>query len=99
MGELNDRALARQTLELRKHGYSLQSLLRLRAMRVLFIIVCAIVLLLLMYPHWMFYVGVGMICGAVAREIGSLRAGQKRWRFYDKVTDWEKVAKIANESN
>jgi len=43
----------------------------------------------------LFYGFVGCACGVLLRDIGWVRAIRKNWPFSDKVTDWEKVRRMA----
>ena len=92
--------LARRTLETRDRGYSLGLYFHRSGRRYLLLVsyfVLALVGFALLQLWNVFYLMLGMFAGCIFRDIGWVRAGGKTWPFSLKVTDWDKVQKLADE--
>ena len=51
-----------------------------------------------MMQYWPgFWMLIGMLLGCVSRDFSWLRAIGKTWAFTEKVTDWDKVSKLAED--
>ena len=89
-------------LETRERGYSFGLFLRRSAKRYLLQVayfVFALVLFALLQLWLVFYLMLGMFAGCLFRDIGWFRAVGKTWPFSLKVTDWEKVQRLADEKD
>ena len=100
MTDSSDRTLAQRLLETRECGYSFRLFYRRSAQTYLvilfmfgmFIAICAA------FEIWALFCGlIGMLCGVLLRDVGWMRATARAWPFTLKVTDWEKVQRIADE--
>ena len=95
-----DSTLAQRMLEARRSGYSFRIFFRWNALRYVSMIVLVIAAFAIAASlPLMLYTTIAVVGVLIVREVFSIKAQQRRWRFYDKVTDWEKVEKIANEPN
>ena len=100
MNQFSDQALARRMLETRDCGYSFSHFVRRNAKRyLLFISYFGFALIAFgVLQLWMpFYLMLGMFAGCLLRDIGWLRVVGKTWPFSLKVTDWDKVQRLADE--
>jgi hypothetical protein len=100
MSKINDQILARRMLETRNRGYSFALFLRRNTTRYLIFFSClglALVGIAWLRFWTLFYITLGLLAGAVLRDIGWFRAIGKTWPFSLKVTDWDKVQKLADE--
>jgi len=101
MNKKTEQQLAKHMLTHRADGYSLLYVLRKSAWRyVLSVILVLILLTALAGTHdsilkFAFLLGAGMLLGAMVRDVGWLRRIKTNWPFSEKVTDWEKVERIA----
>lgn len=95
----SDQLLAKRMLETREHGFSFALLVRRNAKRYLFLF-AVLALAFLMFADLKFwracYVLVGLLLGALLRDIGWFRAIGRTWPFSEKVTDWGKVQGLAD---
>jgi len=95
------RRLAQHMLAQKTNGYSLSYIFRRSAWRCLLHFLAGILMLLLCLGTndlaWRLFAmcGFGMICGAIARDLGWLRTLKRNWPFTLEVTDWKKVNDIA----
>ena len=100
MNQFSDQTLARRMLETRDRGYSFALFFRRSAKRYLLLFsyfglaLIAFGVLQLWLP---FYLMLGMLAGCLFRDIGWVRAVGKTWPFSLKVTDWDKVQRLADE--
>ena len=97
----NEKQLARHMLVHRECGYSLLYILRRSIWRYA-LLIGAWVALLVAFLHaedpWQelfFMWGFGMLGGAILRDCAWFRRIRKSWPFTEKITDWEKVKRIA----
>ncbi|WP_299946360.1 hypothetical protein [uncultured Microbulbifer sp.] len=61
---------------------------------IMFVIAC---LFYWFYGGGLFLVAIGMLVGTTIQDVGWLRVIEKTWPFTVKITDWEKVERIAEE--
>jgi hypothetical protein len=102
MNKFSDQMLAQRMLETRERGYSFALFVRRNTARYTFLVsYFAIGLGVLAWLQaWpFFYVLLGLFAGCVFRDIGWFRAIGRTWAFSLKVTDWDKVQKLADEKN
>jgi hypothetical protein len=95
----SDQVLARRQIEFRDNGCSYGSFLRNNIKGYLFLIASYVLLLALsaFLQHWiLFYVLLGGLVGSLSRDVGWMRGARKRWAFSVKITDWEKVQRLAD---
>ncbi len=87
-------------LKQREEGWSFTFAIRvmkIRFMLYLSLIIISVVFLLVspnLFNHW-FILIIGMVFGALLRDIGWLLRIKKSWPFTEKTTDWSKVKEIA----
>lgn len=90
--------LARRLLETRERGYGFALFYR-RSWKAYLVILGYFGIVLpwmAMEGWWELFCGLtGVLCGMLLRDIGWVRAIRKNWPFSDKVTDWEKVRRMA----
>ena len=100
MNRFSDQFLARQMLETRQRGYSLTRFVQLNSQRYvilfsyfgLLLVACAFLNL------WMFFCAVlGLVAGCVLRDIAWAKTIGRTWPFSVKVTDWDKVQRLADD--
>jgi hypothetical protein len=102
MDQFSDRILARRMIETRDCGYSFA--LFFRRSRKYYLLLCVYFGLLLvacaLVQFWMiFFAALGMLAGSLLRDMGWVRSLRKTWPFSVKVTDWEKVTRIAEDKD
>jgi len=101
MNQLSDQILAKRMLEMHDRGYSFALFFRRSAKNYLLVLSCfgsgliAFGLLQLWIP---FNLILGLSAGCLLRDIGWFRAISKTWPFSLKVTDWDKVRRLAEET-
>lgn len=90
--------LARRLLETRERGYGFALFYR-RSWKAYLVILGYFGIVLpwmAMEDWWKLFCGLTVVlCGMLLRDIGWVRAIRKNWPFSDKVTDWEKVRRMA----
>ena len=102
MKPLPDQLLAKGMLDSREHGFSFRSYFRRSARHYLFLIVVFGCLLALVayLENWIpFALLAGMLLGSLLRDVGWIRRTIQAWPFTAKVTDWDTVEKLAEESD
>ena len=100
MKTFSDQNLARRLLEARKHGYTFGLFYRRSATRyILLVSVCAggmaILALAQIWPP--FWLVLGMVVGSLLRDIGWVISIRRTWPFSERITDWDKVQRFADE--
>ena len=100
MKRLSDKILAERILQARQHGgYRVPLFIRMNAKGYLFLVVYfGAVLAFLAYAGlWFPFVTVlGIVFGVLLRDLSWLIGVQRTWPFVVRVTDWEKVQRIAD---
>lgn len=99
MNRFSDQKLAQQMLRIRDQGYSLTLFFRRNARRYCVILIYFGLALagFALFRLWMpFYLMLGILVGCISRDIGIVRVGRRQWPFNLKVTDWDKVQKLAD---
>jgi hypothetical protein len=101
MKPLSDKILAERMLQARAcGGYKLRPFLRMNAKGYIFLVVyfSAVMAVLAFAGCWpaVFVVG-GIAAGVFLRDVSWLTGVQRSWPFSVKVTDWDKVQKIADD--
>ncbi|MBN8459461.1 MAG: hypothetical protein J0M04_16660 [Verrucomicrobia bacterium] len=102
MKPFSDQMLARRMLETRDCGYSFGLFFRRSSRRYLLLVsyfVLALVAFALFQLWSVYYLMLGMFAGCIFRDIGWVRTGGKTWPFSLKVTDWDKVQRLADEKD
>jgi hypothetical protein len=102
MNQLSDQMLARLMLETRDRGHSFSLFFRRSAKRYLMLVSYFGISLIAfgIFQLWMPFVFlIGMLAGCFLRDIGWVRGVGKTWPFSLKVTDWDKVQKLAVEKD
>jgi hypothetical protein len=100
MARLSDKTLAERMLQARERGgYRILPFVRMNAKGYLVLVVYFGVLLAFfastaMWP--VFAVIAGVVAGVFLRDVSWLIGIQRTWPFSTKVTDWDKVQKIAD---
>lgn len=99
MNRLSDQTLAKNMLETRERGFSFGLYLRRGYVRYLLLttyytLALALFAALQVWPA--FYIMLGHTIGVFTRDIGWIRAVRKSWPFTEKVTDWEKIQRLAD---
>ena len=100
MNNPSDQTLARLLLETRERGYSFRLFYRrsAQAYLVIFFMLGMFIAICAAFEIWALFCGlIGLLCGFVLRDVGWVRAKAKSWPFTLKVTDWEKVKRVADE--
>ena len=96
---VREQAWARRMLEARRRGgYTVGLFYRWSALRYLFVFVYfgAILAFLAMVEGWaLFMLTLGLLLGVLLRDLGSARATAVIWPFSERVTEWDKVRRIA----
>lgn len=95
----SDQLLAKRMLDTRERGFSIALLLRRNTKRYLFLfaaITLAIVTLAANDFWAACHVVLGILIGALLRDIGWYRVMGRTWPFSEKVTDWAKVQGLAD---
>jgi hypothetical protein len=88
-------------LNTREHGFSPGSYIKGHARRYLILIlIFGLLLSVLAYiKQWpAFTFAVGMLLGSLLRDVAWVRQSSRAWPFTEKVTDWDIVQKLAQES-
>ena len=100
MARLSDKTLAERMLQAREQGgYRLLPFVRMNAKGYAFLVLYfgAILTCLAVAGMWpVFAVVGGVVAGVFLRDISWLIGIQRNWAFSAKVTDWEKVQRIAS---
>jgi hypothetical protein len=100
MTKLTDKILAEQMLQARAAGgYRVLPFLRMNAKRYALLVVCfAAVLAFFAFAEApiCFAAIVGMVVGTFLRDISWLIGVQQNWPFVMKVTDWDRVNRVAD---
>lgn len=99
MKQPNDQLSAKRMLETRERGFSFSHLIRRNAKRYLlrFAVMILVLAVFANLKLWVvFYVFLGVLIGALLRDIGWFRVIGRSWPFSEKVTDWEKVQRLAD---
>lgn len=94
-----EQQLARYMLEVREEGYTAGLFLRRNSKGYLIQLtqhVAAIALCIYAQQWNLIYVIAGMIIGKSIRDLSWFRGIRKTWPLSEKVTDWEKVQRIAD---
>ena len=102
MNQFSDKILAQRMLETRDRGYSLSHFFHRNVNRYLrlFSYFGFALIVLAIFQLWMLFVlMLGMLAGCFLRDIGWVRSGGKTWPFSLKVTDWDKVQKLADKKD
>ena len=102
MREISEKLLAKRMLQIREQdGYGFGTFLRVNArknfLRLLYL-VPALALLASLAMWFLFAFMLGMFLGAFVRDFDWVRSSRKAWPFTKKVTDWDLVQKLADES-
>jgi hypothetical protein len=98
MSNFSDKTLARRLLETRYRDCSFGLFYRRSAKRYVFLVSFFILALVTLssLQQWMgCSFTLGMFFGCILRDVGWVRAVRKTWPFSVKVTDWDKVQKLA----
>ena len=99
MNPFSDQSLAKRMLEMREHGYAFNRLFRrnIKTYLLFALLLSMMAALGAWFGNWM-AVGIafGMFLGVVSSHIGAIRGVTKSLPFSFKVTDWDKVRKLAN---
>ena len=87
-------------LQAHQHGYTFGHFIRINAKRHLILITVS--LLLIYLAMWIqdgvaFYVLIGRAIGTFVRDFAWFRSNRASWSFIEKITDWQKVEKLAND--
>jgi len=93
-----EQKLARRLLETREQGWTYRSFLRHHTRRyvLLFVMHGVALLLFASLQQWFpFYLILGMLIGAIARDYGWARSIKKHWPLSLKITDWANVQRMA----
>lgn len=101
MKPLSDQFLALRMLEAREQGYTFRLFYRRNLGRYafLFLVSGATIALVAQLRLWSIAsLILGMVVGAVLRDLGWLRSVRRTWPFTRKVMDWEKVERLAAEA-
>lgn len=102
---IKDQEYAQKILEHRKRGgYSIRLALRGLASRYIIstlVFILAAIFLLNLSPCTkpFYWVIIGLYAGMILRDIGWFWAIKKTWPFSEKITDWEKVERLARGEN
>lgn len=102
MDQFSDRILARRMIEARDCGHSFALFFRRYRKHYLLLVSYFGILLVAsaLVQFWMiFCAALGMLAGALLRDIGWMRSFRKTFPFSMKVTDWEKVTRIADDKD
>ena len=98
MPRFDDRALAKNMLELREHGFLLSRYVR-RTWHlyglILVIVSVGVLAALALGSYLLIGFFVGLVAGTLARDFGWLLAIKRSWPFTRKVTNWEEVERLA----
>src|SRR5688572_27946136 len=95
-----DQTLARRMIEARKHGYTFGLFYRRSPTRYILLVsvVAASLAILALAQIWTpFWLVLGMFAGCVLRDIGWVISIRRTWPFSERVTDWDKVHRLADE--
>ena len=94
---MNDKKYAIQLLIYKENGFSTKTVFEKSRKRYL-LLSFAIVIFFIIGVHFKDYIsflGAGLFLGMLLRDGVWIKAIGKSWPFTEKVTDWEKVKKIA----
>ena len=97
----NYQELAQRLLVHRKQGYSISYIMQRSSRRYLVLSIVLIVLVIFALLEQnatiraLAMFGIGLVLGALIRDIGWFRAIKQMWPFTSEVTDWAKVEAIA----
>lgn len=102
MKQFSDQALAKSMLETRDRGFTFGLFARRNAWRYL-LLFCGYYGLLLIglgsLEDWVaFWLMLGVLAGYLLRDIAWFQSIGKTWPFSLRVTDWEKIQRIADET-
>ncbi len=95
---MSDQKLALRLLETRKQGFSYGLFLRRSKANYafLFLWLGGLLPVMAIAESWRgFWILTGMVLGCVVRDVQWLRLVSTAWPFTEKVTDWAKVAALA----
>ncbi|MBM3978212.1 MAG: hypothetical protein FJ299_14650 [Planctomycetes bacterium] len=102
MNRFSDQFLASRMLETRARGYSFGLYFRWSAKLYLLLVAYfafALVALAFLELWLFFFFMLGLFAGCLLRDVGWFRAVRKTWPFSLKVTDWERVQRLADEKD
>jgi hypothetical protein len=101
MKQLSDKILAERLLQARASGgYKVLPFLRINARGYIILVLyfSAVVAVFAFVGCWpAAFLVAGMAAGVFLRDVSWLTGVQRSWPFSIKVTDWDKVQKIADE--
>ncbi len=96
---MKDTIFASYLLHHKEQGYSIMYVIRKSAIRYLILFFALVFFILLYHARYIVFSGfvfiIGLVIGAIARDVGWFRQSRRLWPFYDKVIDWSKVRQIA----
>lgn len=102
MNQFSDQSLAKRMLEMREHGFAFSRLFRRNIKTyLLFALMLSMMAALGAWSgNWMWTgIAFGIFLGGVSSHIGAIRGVTKSLPFSLKVTDWDKVRRLANGEN
>ena len=100
MSDFTDRTLARRLLETRERGFSFELFYSRSKKNYALLALCFLGPLpaFAVAESWTaFWIDLGMLLGCLLRDVSWVRAVGKTWPFSVKVTDWDKVQKLADD--
>jgi hypothetical protein len=100
MNTPTDQTLARRLLQVRQQGYSFGLFYRFNLRRYLLMIAIFGTLMtnLALAEAWRtFCTMLGLFVGTVVRDVAWMVTIRKSWPFTERITDWNKVQRLANE--